>query len=765
MAPWSSSVADGSWDRGVVAGTGVVGAVVFGKPERHIVVLAHERAFLPVNSRRPAPELAPVLPAVRDALRAGDERAAADLVEKRLRNLDWDPDELIWTDPLAPLAQLCWSPAVISYRDYRRIIRTDDLGTAISWVGDGGSMGLRVDATHGDDHLDLELWADKPLSGLLTLEPVRDHRASAATVETIDYSQAVDTAISVTAVAMTADIIAGAPDHPDALTAQVAVSAPRELHVEGGGWRVELAAGEPLSLRIRISTDAPGPDVIHRESRDSLSSSRLTLSDASARDHVEAIWRAARSGDPAAESEAIQIAYAAGRRNIIASTGALPPTLQGVWQGTWAPAWSADYTMNGNLQLGALAGALWTGSPTLLRSMFQMVLQFTEDYRANARAIFDAPGLMLPARQSTHGHANHFIRDYPHQFWIGHGNWLIRMAADYILVTGDRSILDEWLWDYTVEILRFGLAVVEAGGGHLSPSYSPENTPAGRENPLAVDATADVAALRDALRMGSWLARLKGEAELRATWEAARADLPRYRVTEDGALAEWPPGWGEHLEHRHVSQLHGLWYEVDEAFSDPVLHEAALETVRAKIAWRAEAPHGPPGHMEMAFGLSSLGLAAAALGDAESAYQCVLWLARDHFTNALVSTHDAGAIFNLDASGALPAVVASMLLGSTRSTVRLLPALPRRWKSGSVTGLTGRGGLVVHGLAWSPGGLTCDLELLDDASWLRDEPTRVILPRPGRVRSDGPVSQADPISVAIASATGRFAFSFDYTTT
>jgi hypothetical protein len=764
MAPWSSSVAD-TWDQGVVAGTGVVGAVVFGEPRRHVVVIAHERAFLPVNSRRPAPELAPALPAVRAALRAGDERAAADFVEQLLRELNWDPEQLIWTDPLAPLAQLCWSPEVGSHRDYRRTIRTGELGAEISWAGDGGSMGLRVHASHGDEHVDLELWTDSPVSGILTLEPVGDHRASAATVETIDYSHSVELAISVTAAELTAAVTAGDPDHPAAITAQVAVSAPHELRVEGGGWRVELAAGESLSLRIRVGTDAPGPGVIHRESPNSLSSSRLTLSDASDLDHVEDVWRSARSGDPAAESEAIQIAYAAGRRNIIASTGALPPTLQGVWQGTWSPAWSADYTMNGNLQLGALAGALWTGTPSLMRSMFQMVLQYTEDYRANARAIFDAPGLMLPARLSTHGHANHFIREYPHQFWIGPGNWLIRMAADYILVTGDRSILDEWLWDYTVEILRFGLAVLDAGGGHLAPSYSPENTPAGRENPLAVDATGDVAALRDALRMGSWLARLKGEAGLAATWESSRADLPRYRVAHDGALAEWGLGWDEHLEHRHVSQLHGLWYEVDEAFDDPALHRAALETVHAKIAWRAEAPSGPPGHMEMAFGLSSLGLAAAALGDAESAYQCALWLARDHFTDALVSTHDAGAIFNLDASGALPAVIASMLVGSTRSVVRLLPALPRRWQSGSVTGLTGRGGLIVHELAWSPDGLTCDLELLDSAAWLRDESTRVILPHPGRVTSGAPVLQIAPDSIDIASTARRFEFSCEYITT
>ena len=187
-------------------------------------------------------------------------------------------------------------------------------------------------------------------------------------------------------------------------------------------------------------------------------------------------------------------------------------------------------------------------------------------------------------------------------------------------------------------------------------------------------------------------------------------------------LAEWVDGASaENLAHRHASQLYPLWYEVDPAFTGPdaqPLRDAALATVHAKIAWRAADPTPPPGRMEMAFGLVQLGLAAAALGDAQAALQCAEWLAVDHWRPALTTTHDAGSIFNLDASGGLPALVAAMLVGSTQDTLTLLPALPDAWPTGTVTGLRARGGLVLDRLDWDRDGCTVTVRRVPTAAWL-----------------------------------------------
>ena len=104
----------------------------------------------------------------------------------------------------------------------------------------------------------------------------------------------------------------------------------------------------------------------------------------------------------------------------------------------------------------------------------------------------------------------------------------------------------------------------------------------------------------------------------------------------------------------------------------------------------------------MAFGLVQLGMSAAHLGLAELAYQVLTQLATRYWRPSLVSTHDAGCIFNVDLCGGFPALVAEMLVQSSRSAVHLLPALPGAWPSGSIDGVACRGQVTVERLRWEP---------------------------------------------------------------
>jgi len=751
---WSHTLAD-RWDAGIIAGTGVIGAIVHGTASRHVITLSHERFFLPANSRRPAPDLAGALTEVRLALASRDEATAADVIDAALGAQDWDPDELIWTDPLAPAGEIVWTTPAGEIVDYRRHISLVDGSAAISWaIDDETRAGIRILAVHGADEVTLELWSDEDLEGVLTLQPVTERSASASTVVPVDYGNRVDVATRFTDGELVLVTHArGAKPGEDAST-EVTVTTPARRGQGDGGWRIRIPGGVRVPVTVKVVCAArPADDMFRLDAAALLERCEVNFGHSSHSrgdgDAVEVLWDAARHGDPGAEAGVIELAFAAGRRNVLASTGELPPTLQGVWQGTWSPAWSADYTMNGNLQLGALAAALWTGMPEIMPSLFRLVRPFAEDFRSNARRIYGRDGMLLPARLTTHGHANHFLREYPHEFWLGNGPWLLRMAADYIQVTGDTSPIDEWLWAFAVEILEFSKDVLQDAGGILSPSYSPENTPAGSDNPLATNAAADIAALRDGFAVGAWLASLRGDDARQAAWMSAGESLPKYRVAADGTLAEWGAEWPEHLEHRHASQLQGLWYDPDPRLLDGALRDAAIETVRAKVAWRAENSAGPPGHMEMAFGLSSVGLAAAALGDSESAYQCALWLARDHFTPALTTTHDAGAVFNLDASGALPAVVAAMLVGSSPGHVRLLPALPRKWPAGRATGLGVRNGGTVVELRWSEDNVSFVLDLPSTTRWLRPGGVDVSFPFPIRLRHATGIRQVDDFTLRV----------------
>lgn len=725
-----------TWEDGLIVGSGSVGALVHGSPDRLFVSFAHERFFLPANARPAAPDLRPVLSEMREHLRSGDSAGASGVLEEAARAAGYD--ELVWTDPLG----MCATLSLTMPGGVASFSRTMDLarGTvAVSWTDDhGGSHRVQLVAPRGFDTVWIAIESDRPseiVAGLMLDVADGDPAVSFAP----DYSGTVSAAVH-----------AGGPNEPGRLdvlggdgTRLVSVRAAADatwVQATGGdalSANLTVSPGRMQMLRVDISVvgrparPAPQADqesILEAQTAGHEALVRSSTLDLNGEDDttVEEVWDAARSGDLVARRRAVEIAYAAGRSHIIAATGDLPPTLQGVWQGTWKPAWSADYTLNGNVQNGALASIIPTGTPELARSLLELVLPFLDDYRENAARVFGAEGMLLPSRMSTHGKADHFNAHFPHLFWAGCGGWVLRFAADIVSTTGDRSVVDDRLWSLVEGVLRFGETATEPRDGtrHFVPSYSPENTPTDRSSPLAGDSTIDVAIFRDAARSAEILGRARGDDSLNERWAALSGSLPPYRVADDGTLAEWSSGpWRENNAHRHVSQLYPLWYETDAAFDGEghALRAAALATVHRKIAWRAADPTPPPGRMEMAFGLVQLGVAAATLGDAESALKCAEWLAIDHWRPSLTTTHDAGKIFNLDASGGLPAVVAAMLFSSTIDTLTVLPAIPQEWERGAITGLRARGGVVVDRLEWDPDGCMIDLRRLSEARWLNPE--------------------------------------------
>jgi hypothetical protein len=404
--------------------------------------------------------------------------------------------------------------------------------------------------------------------------------------------------------------------------------------------------------------------------------------------------------------------FDAGRYAIVSSTGDLPPTLQGVWSGTWAPPWSSGYTLDGNLP-AAVAALLPTGTPELLLPVFDLLESVRDDLRHNARRLYGLPGLLTPVHLSTHGRQNHFGPVWCQTFWTAGAAWMSRLYVDYWRYTGDREFLRERALPFLRESAEFylGFARVRDGTAVFSPSYSPENAPANTGSQACVDATMDVAVVRDLLRN-----LLLGTAELglddpdAPRWRALLDALPAYRIA-DGLLAEWcRPGLDDQPAHRHASHLWPLWYEPDPLITgDPRLRAAATATVRSRLAWWSGADAD-----EMAFGLVQLGLAAAALGLAEEAYATVEQLARCYWRPSLVPTHNRDAIFNVDIAGGLPAVVAAMLVRSAHGRLDLLPALPGAWPRGRVTGLAARDGVRLRELCWEPGAVRAVLSARRD---------------------------------------------------
>jgi hypothetical protein len=112
----------------------------------------------------------------------------------------------------------------------------------------------------------------------------------------------------------------------------------------------------------------------------------------------------------------------------------------------------------------------------------------------------------------------------------------------------------------------------------------------------------------------------------------------------------------------------------------------------------------------MSFGLVQLGQAATSLGDAQLAYQSLVPLINDYWYPSLASTHNYKALFNMDISGGMPAVIIKMLVASNPGIIQLLPALPDAWPSGSIEGVLCRGQVEIRSLSWEPGRIALTLE-------------------------------------------------------
>ncbi|NKY98972.1 glycosyl hydrolase family 95 catalytic domain-containing protein [Nocardiopsis alborubida] len=685
----------GDWEDALVTGNGRQGALVHSTAERVRLTLCHERLFLPVTEPLPAPATASLLPELRELLRRGRSREAAERITAFAAREHPGYADTRWIDPLVGAAVLSFVP-----RGHRpgSVTRACDLdsGLVTEELPDGTVH--RAFASRSDDAVVVELASPLGLDGTLRLTALEE--APPVPMEVVREA-------GPGLLTLRADFPERPPGGLSGYTVTCVVRA-EGGRVGAGGEGLDLRGVRRLRLVARVRVDGfPAPETgspedftgaleRHRAVHgDLMSRFRLELEGGSAR--PDALGEDLLAAGPA--PDLIARLVDAGRYAIISSCGDLPPTLQGVWSGTYDPPWRSGYTFDGNLP-SAVAALHATGTPELMTGLFDLLDGMADDLADNARRLYGCRGILLPAHASTSGRHNHFGPEWCLTCWTAGAAWMSRLYWDHYSHTRDRAFLRERALPFLTAAAEFHEDFLTDEG--FSPSYSPENTPGDGDGQAAVNATMDVAAVRDLVRNLLRAHRALGVPGSRR-WARLGARLPGYRVAPGGELAEWagpagPTGQSERHAHRHASHLYPLWYETDPALASPRLRAAAVAAVRARLAWwRGQESD------EMAFGLVQLGLAAANLGLAAEAHETLSLLATRYWRPTLVPTHNRGSLFNVDIGGGFPAVAAAMLARSAEGRLDLLPALPREWASGRVEGLRARGGVVVDLLEWSGG--------------------------------------------------------------